>query len=142
MTTPTCRFTAVAGSLYMSAGILGLALTGTDHLTAATGPMLGVFRVNGLLSLAHLVAGIALLLGFMVAGSGARTVTLLASAAFGVFGLLGLAMLTTGDGNVLALNGPDTLAHLVTSIIAALAIVIERAPGGAHVRSLFQEVSS
>lgn len=142
MTTATSRFTAVAGSLYTSAGILGLSLAGADPLTAATGPMLGIFRVNGLLSLAHLIAGLACLLGFLMAGASARTVTLLASAAFGVLGLLGLAMLSSGGGNVLALNGADTLAHLSTSIIAALAIVIERASGGAYARNLLGEMST
>lgn len=126
MTHLPLRFTAVAGTLYTSAGILGLSQSGFDHLTAPTGPMLWVFRVNGLLSLAHLVAGLACLLAVFLAGSTPRTVTLLAAAAFGVLGILGIPMVSA-DGNVLALNTPDTIAHLLTAAIAVTALVLGRA---------------
>lgn len=126
MTTPTLRFTAVAGTLYTSAGILGLSRAGFDHLTSPTGPMVAMFRVNGLLSLAHLVAGVACLGALVWAGSAPRTVTMLAAAAFGVLGLLGIAMVGA-HGNVLALNVADTIAHLLTASVAIGVLIAEDA---------------
>lgn len=119
------RFTATSGALFTALGLLGLAVTGFDNLTAQTGPEVLVFRVNGLLSLAHLIAGGACLAATAFAGDApARNVTLLCAAAFGTFGLLGLAMLGEA-GNILALNTPDTVLHLVTSVVAVGALVME-----------------
>lgn len=119
------RFTATAGALFTALGLLGLAVTGFANLTAQTGPDILIFRVNGLLSLAHLIAGGSCLVATAFTGTTpARNVTLLCAAAFGTFGLLGLAMHGQG-GNILALNTPDTVLHLLTSVLAVSALVME-----------------
>jgi hypothetical protein len=47
-TVPAVRFAQVAGVLYTSAGIVGLALTGIGDLTRPVGASLLGFEVNGL----------------------------------------------------------------------------------------------
>lgn len=130
------RYTIVTGAVYTAIGVLGLALTGFDHLTAPMGPMIAVFQVNGLLSLAHLVAGLTCLAAAVVrTDTAARNVTMLCAAAFGTFGLLGLAMVQQTTGNVLALNAADTTAHLVTAIVAVTVLLMEHTVGRATVRT-------
>lgn len=120
-TTAAARFARWGGVVYASAGIVGLALTGLDALTSTTGETLLVFEVNGLQNLLHLAVGVALV-SASASPEAARVVTTLTATAFGVVGLLGLALVGT-DANVLALNPATNLAHLVTAAGAAACAV-------------------
>lgn len=120
-TTAAARFARWGGVVYASAGIVGLALTGLDDLTSTSGATLMVFEVNGLQNLLHLAVGVALV-SASASPAAARVVTTLTATAFGVVGLLGLALVGT-DANVLALNPATNLAHLVTAAGAAVCAV-------------------
>lgn len=120
-TTAAARFARWGGVVYASAGIVGLALTGLDDPTSTSGPTLLVFEVNGLQNLLHLAVGVALV-SASASPEAARVVTTLTATAFGVVGLLGLALVGT-DANVLALNPATNLAHLVTAAGAAVCAV-------------------
>jgi hypothetical protein len=115
------RFARWGGVLYASAGIVGLALTGFDDLTSTSGASLVIFEVNGLQNLLHLAVGVALV-SASAGPEAARLLTTLTAVAFGVAGLLGLALVGT-DANVLALNAATNIAHLVTAAGATVCAV-------------------
>jgi hypothetical protein len=126
-TVPAVRFAQVAGVLYTSAGIVGLALTGIGDLTRPVGASLLGFEVNGLANLLHLAVGVTLVVAATAGAEAARVVTLLTAASAGVAGLLGFAVIGT-DANVLALDAATNNAHLVTAVLAAVAAARSRHP--------------
>ena len=125
MSTPARRFGQVAGSVYAALGLLGFAVTGFAGFAATTGPSLFGLRLNPLHNTLHLLIGVALVLAAARGEDEARTISMLTAAAYGVVGLLGLALVGT-DGNVLALNHPDNVLHLLTAVVATLATVASR----------------
>ena len=130
MDTPARRFGQVAGSAYAGIALLGFALTGLDGFTSPTGASLFGLRVNPLHTSLHLLFGLALIVAAARGEDEARTICLLVAVAYGVVGLLGLALVGT-DGNVLALNHADNILHLATAAGAAVATILKpgvRAP--------------
>lgn len=119
--TPAVRFARWGGVVLASAGIVGLALTGLTDLTSTTGARLWVFEVNALQNLLHLLVGGVLVVVSAASATTARTVVATTAAAFGVTGLLGLALVGT-EANVLALNHAANAAHLVVAVLAALSV--------------------
>jgi hypothetical protein len=126
MTTPARRFGQVAGSGYVAVGLLGFAVTGFDGFAATSGPTLFGLEVNPLHNSLHLVLGLALVVSGAKGEHEARTVSMLIAAAYGIVGLLGLALVGT-DGNVLALNPADNALHLATAAAATAAVVASSA---------------
>lgn len=120
MRTPARSFGQVAGSAYVVLGILGSAVTGFEGFAANRGALLLGLEVNPLHNLLHVTLGLALIVGAARGEAVARTLALLAATAYGVVGLLGLGLVGT-TGNVLALNTPDNVLHLVTAAAAAIA---------------------
>lgn len=120
MNTPARRFGQVAGSAYAGIAIVGFALTGLDGFASPAGASLFGLRVNPLHNSLHLLIGVALIVAAARGEDDARTICLLVAVAYGVVGLLGLALVGT-DGNVLALNHADNALHLVTAAAAAVA---------------------
>lgn len=123
---PARRFGQVAGTAYVSVGLLGFAVTGFDGFAATTGPLLFGLRVNPLHNSLHMLLGAALVVAAARGEHEARTISMLTAAAYGIVGLLGLALVGT-DGNVLALNHPDNALHLATALAAT---VVTLASGG------------
>ncbi|MTV24407.1 DUF4383 domain-containing protein [Nitriliruptoraceae bacterium ZYF776] len=111
---PAVRFARWAGVAYTSAGIVGFAVTGVHQFTRRSGEMLLGVELNPLLNTVHLAAGLILLAASASSVPAARTATHLAAAAFGVVGLLGIALVGT-PANVLAVNGAGNLLHLATA---------------------------
>lgn len=128
MSTPARRFGQVAGSGYVALGLLGFAVTGLGGFAATTGPALFGLRVNPLHNTLHVLIGLALVVAAARGEHEARTISMLTAAAYGVVGLLGLALVGT-DGNVLALNHADNALHLATAVLATSVTVTRR---GAH----------
>lgn len=120
METPARRFGQIAGSAYAGIGLLGFAVTGLDGFASTTGASLFGLRINPLHNSLHLIIGMALIVAAARGEGEARTICLLVAVAYGVVGLLGLALVGT-DGNVLALNHPDNVLHLATAVVAAVA---------------------
>lgn len=120
---PARRFAQSAGAGYVAVGLLGFAVTGFTGFVATTGPTLFGLQVNPLHNTLHLLIGLALVVSAARGEAEARTICLLTAAAYGVVGLLGLALVGT-DGNVLALNGPDNVLHLVTALAAGTAVAL------------------
>ncbi len=115
------RFAQVFGAIYVLVGILGFIpplLVGTPPWGPFSGLLLGLFAVNWLHSLAHLIIGAAGLAVFRDPIR-ARTYALALGVAYGLLFLLGLIGGPVGplDG-LLPLNGLDNVLHLLTALIA------------------------
>jgi hypothetical protein len=99
---------ATVGVAAVFLGVTGFALAGLDNPLDAEGARLVVFSVNPLLSLVHLVGGVALLRSSDAAADALPT----ARAATVVLGLLSIGgLLLDGRANVLALSPADAALH-------------------------------
>jgi hypothetical protein len=101
------RITLGLGIFYVAIGILGFVpgITSNGHL-------LGIFAVNALHNIAHLVIGAVLVWGSMSA-----SITVVNRAMTVVFGLLVIASFIAPIIEQLPLNPPDTILHLVSMLI-------------------------
>jgi len=103
-------FALVFGIVYVLIGVLGFV-----GPLASGGLLLGLFGVNPLHNLIHLVIGALLLFG-STSPANAKTINLAAGIVYLLVGLLGLlGILLPGLINN---NPPDTVLHLVSGILA------------------------
>lgn len=123
VTGPAGRFAQWGGVVYSSLAIVGFGLTGMHDFTRRSGELLLGIEVNPLLNTVHLAVGLILLAASATGAEATRIATLLAAAAFGVAGLLGLALVGT-SANVLALNSRGNLVHVATAALATCSSVV------------------
>jgi hypothetical protein len=100
-------------------GILGFFITSSTGFVATSGPkLLGLFEINPLHNVAHLIIGAALLIAGL---SGARAARGLNSTIGAVYLLLGIVGLLIAGGNnplnILALNGADNVLHFASAVV-------------------------
>jgi len=102
----------VAGIVFVLVGLLGFTVSGGHDMAGMTGgALVGIFQVNVLHNLVHLLVGAALIAGAMAGAKAARTVNSLVGVVYLVVGALGLFILNS-SANILALNGYDNWLHL------------------------------
>lgn len=109
----------VFGAVYLSVGILGFFLTSGTGFVATSGPkLLGVFEINPLHNVAHLLIGAALLIAGLSRARAAKTLNTTVGAVYLLLGIVGL-LIAGGDNplNILALNGADNVLHFGSAII-------------------------
>ena len=101
------RITLGLGIFYVAIGILGFVpgITTNGHL-------LGIFAVNTLHNIAHLVIGLAL-----IWGSRNASITSVNRVMAAVFAILVVASFIAPIVEQLPLNPPDTILHLVSMLI-------------------------
>jgi hypothetical protein len=109
----------VFGAVYLVIGILGFFITSSTGFVATSGPkLLGLFEINPLHNVAHLIIGAALLIAGL---SGARAARGLNSTIGAVYLLLGIVGLLIAGGNnplnILALNGADNVLHFASAVV-------------------------
>ncbi len=100
----------VFGAVYLVVGAAGFLVD--DHGFASTqgGKLLGLFELNPLHNVAHLLIGAVLVLSSRALSS-ARAANTVIGAAYLLLGIVGLFILDS-DANILALNGADNVLHL------------------------------
>ena len=127
------RFAQVFGIIYLLVGILGFIpplLVGTFNWGPLAGLLIGLFAVNWLHSLAHLVIGVAGLATFRNPVA-ARTYALVIGIAYVLLFVLGLIGGPFGPlPYLLPLNGLDNILHLLTAVIALAAFFLSREAAG------------
>jgi hypothetical protein len=97
--------TAVLGAVYVALGIIGYVVAG---------PLLGLFEVNELLNLVHVVAGGVLLYGV----TATATATMVSSRIGILLILMGLLGFAAADGfGVMPLGGNDIWLHLSSGAV-------------------------
>lgn len=116
-TSPNRLVATVFGAVYLLVGLLGFAVTGgVGFLATDGGLLLGVFAVNPLHNIAHLLIGAALLVAGLSNARAAKTVNIVVGAAYLLLGVAGFFLVGT-PANILALNVPDHFLHLGSAIV-------------------------
>jgi hypothetical protein len=106
---------AVFGAVYLLVGILGFFVRSDGFAEQTGGKLLGLFEVNPLHNIAHLLIGAALLAASRALAS-ARAANTVVGAAYLVLGVVGLFILDS-EANVLALNKADNVLHFATAAL-------------------------
>jgi len=116
-TSPNRLVATIFGAVYLLVGLLGFAFTGGVGFVATKGGLiLGIFEVNPLHNIAHLLIGAALLIAGLTRLSAAKAVNTTVGAVYLLLGIVGFFLVGTG-ANILALNTPDHFLHLVSAIV-------------------------
>ncbi|UYO97588.1 DUF4383 domain-containing protein [Microbacterium sp. M28] len=114
---PNRLVATVFGAVYILVGLLGFAVTGgVGFLATEGGMLLGIFMVNPLHNVAHLLIGGALLIAGLVSVRAAKTVNIIIGAAYLLLGIVGFFLVGTAL-NILALNTFDHFLHLASAIV-------------------------
>lgn len=117
------KFARVFGAVYVLVGILGFIpqLGGTaDFSQFATYEgtnLLGIFEINVLHNIVHLLIGALLLFGSS-SDSAARNMCTLVGVVYLLVGILGFFIMDNSQLNILAINMNDNFLHLVTAVLA------------------------
>jgi hypothetical protein len=117
---PARTLAIVVAAVYLAVGIVGFLVTGFDRFAAVTGEkLLGIFELNPLHNIVHIVVGV---LGLALARTlaGARTYGWILAVGYGVVFLYGLWAVGNRGGNILSLNWPDNILHLLTVLLGVL----------------------
>ncbi len=105
------------GAVYLVVGLLGFTVSGGHSFAGAEGgSLLGLFGVNGLHNIVHLLVGLALAGAAAAGTAAARATNTSVGAVYLLVGLLGLVV-GSGSLNLLALNGADNLLHFASAIL-------------------------
>ena len=116
-TSPNRLVATIFGAVYLLVGLLGFAVTGGVGFVATKGGLLlGIFEVNPLHNIAHLLIGAALLIAGLTRVAAAKAVNITIGAVYLLLGIVGFFLVGTG-ANILALNTPDHFLHLVSAIV-------------------------
>ena len=116
-TSPNRLVATIFGAVYLLVGLLGFAFTGGVGFVATKGGLiLGIFEVNPLHNIAHLLIGAALLIAGLAGAVAARAVNVTIGAVYLLLGIIGFFLAGTA-ANILALNTPDHFLHLVSAIV-------------------------
>ncbi|QHC67725.1 DUF4383 domain-containing protein [Rathayibacter sp. VKM Ac-2759] len=114
---PNRLIASVFGAVYVVVGLLGFVVTGgVQFLATDGGLLLGIFEVNPLHNVAHLLIGGALLIAGLSTASAAKTVNTTVGGVYLLLGIVGFFLVNTGL-NVLALNTADHFLHLASALV-------------------------
>lgn len=115
----------IFGAVYVLVGLLGFAVTsGVRFIATEGGLLLGIFAVNPLHNVAHLLIGAALLIAGISGVRPAKAVNTTVGAAYLLLGIAGFFLVGTA-ANILALNVPDHFLHLASAVVL-LAVGLRR----------------
>jgi hypothetical protein len=123
----------VFGAVYVLVGLLGFAVTGgVDFIATEGGLLLGVFQVNPLHNIAHVLIGAALLIAGFSSGSASKATNTVIGAAYLLLGIVGFFLAGTA-ANILALNTADHFLHLASALVLlGVGLGVERAARPVH----------
>ena len=114
---PNRLLATIFGIVYVLIGIAGFFVTsGVGFFDTSGGLLLGIFEVNILHNLVHLLLGAGLLLAGLSGARAARTVNAIAGTACLVLGLAGL-FIVGSPFNILAINGADNVLHFGSAVL-------------------------
>lgn len=106
----------VFGATFVLLGLLGFTVSGGhDFAGQHGGQLLGIFEVNTLHNIVHLIAGSTLIVAARAGAVMSRKVNTAMGAIYLVVGVLGL-FIGSSAMNLLALNSADNLVHLAEAV--------------------------
>jgi hypothetical protein len=106
----------VFGVVYVLVGAVGFAITAGLGFVEPTGHQLIIFELNPLHNVVHVLVGGLLAGAAMAAAGAAKAVNTLVGAVYLAVGIAGFFVLGS-DANILAVNQPDNLLHLVSAAV-------------------------
>jgi hypothetical protein len=116
-TSPNRLIGTIFGAVYVLVGLLGFAVTGGVGLVATQGGLLlGIFEVNPLHNIAHVLIGAALLIAGLSTATAAKAANTTVGAVYLVLGIVGFFIANTA-ANILALNTADHFLHLASALV-------------------------
>ena len=114
---PNRLVATIFGAVYILVGLLGFAVTsGVGFIATEGGLLLGIFEVNPLHNIAHLLIGAALLIAGLKSVPAAKAVTIAVGAVYLLLGVVGFFLVDTAL-NILALNTADHFLHLASALV-------------------------
>ncbi|HEU5474189.1 MAG TPA: DUF4383 domain-containing protein [Actinophytocola sp.] len=116
------------GAVYVLVGLLGFTVSGSHAFAGEHGGLLlGIFAVNGLHNVVHLLVGAALI-GAAAAGTAvSKAVNTVVGAVYLLVGIVGVAI-GSGELNLLALNAPDHALHFASAVaLMVIGLAADRA---------------
>lgn len=124
---PNRLVAVIFGAVYIVVGALGFAVTGgVSFLATQGGMLLGIFMVNPLHNVAHLLIGAVLLISGLVSTRAAKGTNTVIGAAYLLLGIAGFLLVGTA-ANILALNTFDHFLHLASALLLlAVGVGVER----------------
>lgn len=119
----------VFGAVYVLVGLLGFTVSsGSSFAGTDGGLLLGIFMVNPLHNITHLLVGALLLAGGLGALQVAKGVNTLVGAVYLVLGVLGVFLLDSSV-DILALNSADNVLHFASALLLlTVGLAADRAP--------------
>ena len=116
-TSPNRIVATIFGAVYILVGLLGFAFTGgVGFIATEGGLLLGIFEVNPLHNIAHLLIGAALLIAGLSSVSAAKGVNVTIGAVYLLLGIVGF-FIAESALNILALNTADHFLHLASALV-------------------------
>jgi len=107
----------VVGILFVLLGVVGFFVTAPAGFVDTTGVLLlGVFSLNGLHNVVHILIGAALVIAALAGARPAKTTNQVIGTACLVLGLAGLFVVGS-PFNVLAINGADNVVHFGSAAV-------------------------
>jgi len=117
MRSPNRLVAIIFGAVYLVVGALGwLVTTGVDFAATEGGLLLGIFEVNPLHNIVHLLIGAALLIAGLKSVSAAKAANITVGAVYLLVGIIGFFLVGT-PLNILALNTADHFLHLASALV-------------------------
>jgi hypothetical protein len=114
---PNRLLAVVFGAVYVLIGLLGFTVTaGVGFFDTSGGLLLGLFEVNILHNVAHLLIGAALLIAGLSSVPAARSVNTTVGAVYLLLGIVGL-FLVGSELNILAINAADNVLHFGSAAV-------------------------
>ncbi|MFO7690557.1 MAG: DUF4383 domain-containing protein [Cryobacterium sp.] len=115
-TSPNRIIGAVFGVAYLLVGALGFAVTGgVGFIATEGGLLLGIFEVNPLHNVTHLLIGAALLVASLSSAPAAKATNTTVGAVYLILGVVGFFIVGSAL-NILALNTADHFLHLASAV--------------------------
>lgn len=116
------------GAVYLLVGLVGFTVSGGHGFASHDGgKLLGLFEVNPLHNIVHILVGLLLLAAAYGGVRAARSVNFLVGAVYLLVGVLGLFLLNS-TANILAVNSADNVLHLGSALVlVVVALTQDRA---------------
>jgi len=116
-TSPNRLLGTIFGAVYILVGLIGFAVTGGVGFVATEGGLLlGIFELNPLHNVAHLLIGAALLIGGLTSTVAAKAANTTVGAVYLLLGIIGFFIVGSAL-NILALNTADHFLHLASAVV-------------------------
>ncbi|MBG6107401.1 DUF4383 domain-containing protein [Frigoribacterium sp. CG_9.8] len=133
---PNRLVATVFGAVYLLTGLIGFAATsGVGFAAIKGGFLLGIFELNPLHNIVHLLIGAVLLIGGLSNVSAAKAVNTLVGAVYLLLGIVGF-FIVDSTLNILALNTGDHFLHLVSGVLLlGVGLAMDRSGSAASMTS-------